>query len=111
MLDKGKIEEKEWEDKTKLSKLINDCINIEDTINNINIIYDKIKAFNDNKEIKAEFNPKYNEIEKGLKEIKNFGNVNILKNKNEEIKELNSDNESNGNELKNENEEMRGFGF
>ena len=37
MLDKGKIEEKVWEDKTKLTKLINDCINIEDTINNINI--------------------------------------------------------------------------
>ena len=108
MLDKGKIEEKEWEDKTKLSKLINDCINIEDTINNINIIYDKIKAFNDNKEIKAEFNPKDNEIEKGLlKEIKNFGNVNILKNKNEEIKNSNFSNFSNFNdEIKyNENRE------
>ena len=82
MLEKGKIEEKEWADKNKLSKLINDCINIEDTIKNINIIYDKIKTFNANKDIKFEFNPKDNEIEKGfLKEIKNFGDVKILNNK------------------------------
>ena len=92
LLDKGKIEEKEWEDKTKLSKLINECINIEDAIKDINTIYDKIKTFNDKKEIKFEFNPKDNEIQKGLlKEVKNFGNVKILYDKKKEIEqELNN---------------------
>ena len=90
LLDKGKIEEKEWEDKTKLSKLINECINIEDAIKDINTIYDKIKTFNDKKEIKFEFNPK----EKGLlKEVKKFGNVKILYDKKKEIEqELNNNN-------------------
>ena len=94
LLDKGKIEEKEWEDKTKLSKLINECINIEDAIKDINTIYDKIKTFNDKKEIKFEFNPKDNEIQKGLlKEVKNFGNVKIFYNKKKEIEqELNNNN-------------------
>ena len=94
LLDKGKIEEKEWEDKTKLSKLINECINIEDAIKDINTIYDKIKTFNDKKEIKFEFIPKDNEIQKGLlKEVKNFGNVKIFYNKKKEIEqELNNNN-------------------
>ena len=99
MLDKGKIEEKEWEDKTKLSKLINECINIEDAIKDINTIYDKIKTFNDKKEIKFEFNPKDNEIQKGLlKEVKNFGNVKIFYNKKKEIKNSNFSNFSNFND-------------
>ena len=97
LLDKGKIEEKEWEDKTKLSKLINECINIEDAIKDINTIYDKIKTFNDKKEIKFEFIPKDNEIQKGLlKEVKNFGNVKIFYNKKKEIEqELNINNNNN----------------
>ena len=78
LLEKGKIEEKDWADKNNLNKLINECINIENAIKKIDNIYDKVKTFNSNKEIEVEFNPKDEEIEKKLlKEIKNFGKVNI----------------------------------
>ena len=80
-LEKGKIEEKKWEEENNLSRLINDCINIENTIKNINDIYDKIKKFNSNKELKLEFYPKNDEVEQNLlNEIKNFGGVNIIEN-------------------------------
>ena len=85
-LEKGKIEEKEWEDNKKINKLINDCINIEKTIKNINDIYDKIKIFNLNKELEIEFYPKIDEIEKGLiKEIQNFGKIKEVKAKNNNL--------------------------
>ena len=82
-LEKGKIEEKKWEEENNLSRLINDCINIENTIKNINDIYDKVKKFNSNKELKLEFYPKNDEVEQNLlNEIKNFGGVNIIENDN-----------------------------
>ena len=80
-MEKGKIEEKKWEEENNLSRLINDCINIENTIKNINDIYDKVKKFNSNKELKLEFYPKNDEVEQNLlNEIKNFGGVNIIEN-------------------------------
>ena len=85
-LEKGKIEEKEWEDEKKVNKLINDCINIEKTIKNINDIYDKIKTFNLNKELEIEFYPKINEIDKGLlKDIRDFGKIKEVQTKNNNI--------------------------
>ena len=82
-MEKGKIEEKKWEEENNLSRLINDCINIENTIKNINDIYDKIKKFNSNKELKLEFYPKNDEVEQNLlNEIKNFGGINIIENDN-----------------------------
>ena len=42
------------------------------------IRYDKINIFNSNKELEIEFNPKNDEIDKGLlNEIKEFGNINV----------------------------------
>ena len=72
-LEKGKIKESDWEDKSKLSKLINDCINIENTVKKINEVYDKINNYNSNKELKIEFIPKDEEIEQRLYIIRNGG--------------------------------------
>ena len=83
-LEKGNIKENDWNDENKLNKIINDCIKIENTIKNLNLIYDKINVFNSNKDLEIEFNPKNNEIEEGLlNEIKEFG---IIKVKDKEIK-------------------------
>ena len=81
-LEKGKIKENDWNDKNNLSKLINDCIRIENTIENINVIYDKIKSFNSNKDLKFEFAPKNIDNEKGglLNKIKNFGGLKVIEN-------------------------------
>ena len=78
-LEKGKIQENDWNDKIKLNKCIYDCISIEKTIKNINDIYDKIKGFNSQKNLEFEFKPKSDEIEKGiLKDIKHFGDIKII---------------------------------
>ena len=83
-LEKGKIKENDWNDENKLNKIINDCIKIENTIKNLNLIYDKINVFNSNKDLEIEFNPKNSEIEEGLlNEIKEFG---IIKVKDKDIK-------------------------
>ena len=78
-LEKGKIQENDWNDKIKLNKLIYECISIEKTIKNINDIYDKIKGFNSQKNLEFEFKPKGEEIEKViLKGIKNFGDIKMI---------------------------------
>ena len=52
------------------------------------MIYDKINIFNSNKELEIEFNPKNDEIDKGLlNEIKEFGKIKV-KNHNSSNKEL-----------------------
>ena len=80
-LEKGKIQENEWDDKSKLNKLINECIIIENTIKNINEIYDKVKGFNSQKNIEFKFEPK-NEEDKNniIKTIKDFGNIKMIGN-------------------------------
>ena len=79
-LEKGKIQDNEWNDKSKLNKLINDCIIIEKTIKNINDIYDKVKVFNSQENVEFEFKPKKDEIDKGIiNDIKNFGDFKIIK--------------------------------
>ena len=42
-LEKGNKLNNEWDDENKLNLIINDCINIENNIKNINIIFDNIK--------------------------------------------------------------------
>ena len=56
-LEKGKINEKEWDDKKKLKCLINDCISIENEIKDINIINETIKKFNSEKNFEVKFSP------------------------------------------------------
>ena len=46
-MEKGKIIEKEWKNKNnKLNILINECIDIENNINNIKIINENIEKYN-----------------------------------------------------------------
>ena len=73
-IDKGKIIEKEW-DENNLSSLINDCINIENSIKEINKINDNIKKSKSNKDIKIIYNIDEEQINILLNKIKNFGNI------------------------------------
>ena len=69
--------EKEWES-SKLNILINDCINIENNINEINRIKEGIKNMNSEEKILISFCPdKDKEINIFLDEIKNFGFIYI----------------------------------
>ena len=88
LLNKSKIDDKDWENETKLSAIINYCFGIENKIKEINIIYEKIEK-------KKKFNPKvYFNLEKENKNdlitfkkiIKSFGKIIIY---NETDKEQN----------------------
>ena len=75
-LEKGRIIDKEWiEDENKLNSLINDCLNIENNIQNINKINENMQKCN-SVNINIQFTPENEEeINKFLEEIKTFGNV------------------------------------
>ena len=75
-LDKGKgdLINNDWENNEKLNSLINDCIDIENNIENINNIHSKIKLCNSDK-INIKFFPKEDEINKFLNSIKLFGKI------------------------------------
>ena len=73
-IEKGKIIDKEWNE-NNLSSLINDCINIENNINEINILNDNINKCNSNKDIKIIYNIKEEQINNILDNINNFGNI------------------------------------
>ena len=74
LLEKGKIEDKEWEDNNKINSLINICIDVENTINDINILNKSIEKNISMKDLNIKFNPEESEINEFLKQIKNFGN-------------------------------------
>ena len=73
-LEKGKSIDKEWNN-NKLSLMINDCINIENNINDINKLNENIKNCysNDKKEIKCSISE--SEINSFLVNIKEFGKI------------------------------------
>ena len=75
-LEKGKLINNEWNDKDKLNSKINDCINIENNIKKIKEINESIKKYNSNS-INIEFTPeeKDNEFNEFLENIKNFGEI------------------------------------
>ena len=73
-IEKGKIIEKEW-DEYNLSSLINDCIIIENNINDINKINDNIKKSNINKNNKILYNIEEEQINNLIDNIKNFGKI------------------------------------
>ena len=73
-IEKGKIIEKEWND-NNLSSLINDCIIIENNINEINKINNNIKKSNINKNNKIEYNINEKHINNLIDTIKNFGKI------------------------------------
>ncbi len=75
-LEKGKKINKEWNEKDKINLYLNDCINIENNIEEINFINEKIEKCNSNNDIKISFIPEENrEIENFLEIIKTFGKI------------------------------------
>ena len=99
-LDIGKsIIDKEWNDENKISSLINDCLDIENSINKINSINENLEKCNKSNNLIIQFNPeKESEINNFLETIKTFGKIrkkilnffdsNIIKNNNEYISNL-----------------------
>jgi hypothetical protein len=81
-LEKGKAINKEWNDDTHLSSLLNDCLNIENDITKINEINENINKCNSNKDIDISFNPGEKEINDFLENFAQFGE--IVHNKKEE---------------------------
>ena len=79
LLEKSKNAENEWNDKNKLNIIINDCINIENNINNINIIKEKLKKCKDN-DSEVIFSPNEKEFNEFLKKVKSFGEIKIINN-------------------------------
>ena len=76
-LEKGKIIDKEWNN-NKLNSLIFDCISIENNINEINIIKEKLQKCNSNQKILLNFNLDRNDkINAFLKMIKEFNFINL----------------------------------
>ena len=74
-LDKGKILEKEWDDdENKLISRINDCLNIENNIQNIDDINKNIKKSN-SEDININFVPEDDNINELEKSIKKFGEI------------------------------------
>ena len=74
-LEKGKLIKKEWNNENKLTNLIYDCLNIENCIQKINIIKEKIDKCKDYENLSLQFiinNDIINEINKN---IKNFGSI------------------------------------
>jgi len=89
-LEKGKLINNEWDDNNKLNSIINDCINIENNIKKINLINLNIKKLKLNNDLKFDFTPENEDLDKFIQNIKKFGNIInldidslILKNKND----------------------------
>ena len=73
-IDKGKIIDKEWND-INLSSYINQCIIIENNINEINKINENIKKSNINKCNKILYNIEEEQINNLINTIQNFGKI------------------------------------
>ena len=73
-LEKGKNIDKDWNDDNKLNMLINDCINIENNINEIKLLNENLIKYSSNK-----YNVNYNITDEYLNDFINkinmFGNV------------------------------------
>ena len=87
-LEKGKINEKEWEDENALNKLINNCISIENNIENINLVYSKIDSYKTKKDSEFELEPKRDETNEFLENIKSYGKIKLIENNNINKKEI-----------------------
>ena len=93
-LERGQMIEKEWNDNNKLKSIINDCINIENNMNEINIINENFKKMKRNNKKKIVFNPEENGINEFIDKVKLFGQINcniIIKNEIDIIYTINED--------------------
>jgi len=75
VLGKGKLIDEGRNNNMKLNMLINDCINVENSSQEINTIYDFIEKSNSNKNIKIMFIPDDNGINEFIKVIGSYGNI------------------------------------
>jgi len=76
-LEKGKLIDEQWKNENnKINSLINDCLNIENNINEINDINNKKEKINSLK-IEFEFQSDSKEINELLNEIKKFGKLEL----------------------------------
>ena len=73
-LERGKLIDKEWNN-NELNSFINDCITIENNIQDINLINNSIKKFNSNKNIELKFYPNEEGINEILNNLKIFGQI------------------------------------
>ena len=73
-IEKSKLIDKESND-NNLNYVIYNCINIENNIKEVNIIEENLKKYNNPNNLKIEFSPKEEDINKFLEEIKSFGNI------------------------------------
>ena len=73
-IEKGKKTNNKW-DKNNLPSLINDCINIENSIKDINIIKESVEKFKDFESI-IQFQKDENELMALLESIKKYGSIN-----------------------------------
>ena len=76
-LEKGKSIDSDL-DKNKLSSFINNCIMIEESIKNINMINDSIQKCKSNNNVNIEFNIQNENLDTFLKSIKLLCQINIL---------------------------------
>jgi len=75
-LEKGKSLDKEWNDDNILNSFINECINIENNIEEINIINKNIKKNNESQNFEIMFYPdKEKDINEFIEKIKKFGYI------------------------------------
>jgi hypothetical protein len=71
-LEEGKKIEKNLEDYNVI-QIINDCINIENSIKDINMMNEKIKEYKMNNDIKINFSSDEELINTYIEKLKNFG--------------------------------------
>ena len=74
-LEKGKNISSGKNENLKLNVLINGCINVENSVKEINNIYSTLNKCNTNKDIKINFSLDKNDINKFIEEIKKFGGI------------------------------------
>ena len=84
-LDKGKIEENEWNNKDKLNLLIYNSICIEKNIEEIKMINESIENAKSNLDLSVFFVPNEDKINKILETIKKFGDIEYKREKVEKI--------------------------
>ena len=73
-IDKGKLIEKEWNE-NNLSSLINDCIIIENNMNDINKINDNVQKVILSQNLKIKYNIEEEQITNLINTIHNFGKI------------------------------------
>ena len=73
-LEKGKSLNNDWNN-NNLSSLLSICINIENNIEKMNLIFEGIKKYKINNNTKIEFNIKDENYDNFIKQIKSLGNI------------------------------------